>query len=330
LEISAVIAKSVKAQETQRSFSTSVHDRFSRIDQWLLEKIHHSVGRPPIRLMLENSVEVTAAGALPVATIVIRDRRTLLNLILDPEVGFGEGYSDGRISVEGNLIAALESAYESMSDLECKNWYARIVSRCMGYVQRNSLRGARNNIHRHYDLNNDFFRLWLDPLLVYSCAYFPSAPMSLDEAQVAKMDYICRKLNLQPGERVVDIGSGWGALALHMAKHYGVTARGFSISHEQVRWARGRAQEMDLSHRVEFIEDDYRNLSGKCDALVSVGMLEHVGPEHYADMGVSSTFLWTTPDADCSSLLGAIGSAPSAIGLENAYSLVPMRLRFVR
>jgi cyclopropane-fatty-acyl-phospholipid synthase len=235
--------------------------------------------------MFENGVEVSATGALPVATIVIRDRGTLFDLFRDPEVGFGEAYSEGRITVEGNLVAALDAVYRSMSDLDYQNWCTGIVSRCMGYVQRNSLRGARRNIHRHYDLNNDFFRLWLDPLLVYSCAYFPSASMNLDEAQVAKMDYICRKLNLQPGERVVDVGSGWGALALHMAKHYGVTVRGFSISHEQVRWARRSAQEMDLSHRVEFIEDDYRNISEKCDALVSVGMLEHVGPEHYAEMG---------------------------------------------
>lgn len=83
----------------------------------------------------------------------------------------------------------------------------------------------------------------------------------------------------------MDIGSGWGALALHVAKHYGVSVRGFSISHEQVRWAQRRAQEMNLDHRVEFIENDYRNMSGKYDGLVSVGMLEHVGLEHYADMG---------------------------------------------
>jgi cyclopropane-fatty-acyl-phospholipid synthase len=281
-----MILKPIKGRQLKEGkFSTSVQHGFSRIDQWLLQKIHNSVGRPPIRLTLGNGVEVSPADALPVAKIVVRDRRTLLNLILDPEVGFGEAYSDGRITVEGDLIAALEAVYLSMSELDHQNWYTRIVSRCLGYVQRNSLRGARNNIHRHYDLNNDFFRLWLDPLLVYSCAYFPSASMSLDEAQVAKMDYICRKLNLQPGERVVDVGSGWGALALHMAKHYGVSVRGFSISHEQVCWARRRAQEMDLTHRVEFIEDDYRNISGKCDALVSVGMLEHVGPEHYAEMG---------------------------------------------
>lgn len=281
-----MILKPIKGQQlTERNFSTSVEDRFSRFDQWLLQKIHHSVGWPPIRLMLGNGVEVSPTEALPVATIVIRDRRTLLDLILDPEAGFGDAYSEGRITVEGDLVAALEAVYRSMSQLGAPNWYTRIVSRCMGYVQRNSLRGARNNIHRHYDLNNDFFRLWLDPQLVYSCAYFPSASVSLEEAQVAKMDYICRKLNLQPGERVVDVGSGWGALAFHMAKHYGVTVRGFNISPEQVGWARRRAQEMDLTHRVEFIEDDYRNISAKYDVFVSVGMLEHVGPEHYAEMG---------------------------------------------
>ena len=99
------------------------------------------------------------------------------------------------------------------------------------------------------------------------------------------MDYVCRKLNLQPGERVVDVGSGWGALALHMAEHYGVTVRGFSIAHEQIVWAQHRAKELGLSNRVEFIEDDYRNIAGKYDVLVSVGMLEHVGAEHYHEMG---------------------------------------------
>ena len=282
----ALNVKPVRTEQLKRgNFSTSVEERFSRLDQWLLNKIFRSVGHPPIRLLLKNGVGISGTEVLPVATIVIRDRRTLFNLILDPEVGFGEAYSEGCITVEGNLVAALEAVYRCMPDVGYQSWYAGIVSRCVGYAQRNSLRGARNNIHRHYDLNSEFFRLWLDHQLVYSCAYFSSVSMSLEEAQVAKMDYICRKLNLQPGERVVDVGSGWGALALHMAKHYGVTVRGFSISHEQVRWARRRAQEMDLTDRVEFIEDDYRNISGKCDALVSVGMLEHVGLEHYREMG---------------------------------------------
>jgi cyclopropane-fatty-acyl-phospholipid synthase len=109
--------------------------------------------------------------------------------------------------------------------------------------------------------------------------------MNLDAAQVAKMDYICRKLNLKKGERVLDIGCGWGALALHMAKYYGVSVRGFSISREQVQWARERGQQLGLSQQVEFVEDDYRNIFGQFDAVVSVGMLEHVGPERYQTMG---------------------------------------------
>ena len=98
------------------------------------------------------------------------------------------------------------------------------------------------------------------------------------------MDYICRKLNLLPGERVVDIGCGWGALAFHMARHYGANVQAVSNSHEQILWARHRAAELHLTHQVEFIEDDYRNISAQCDALVSVGMLEHVGAQHYRDM----------------------------------------------
>jgi cyclopropane-fatty-acyl-phospholipid synthase len=279
-----VISKLARSHTLKLSnFSASAYQ--SRIDYWLLQKIYQSVGKPAIRLRLGDNVEVSPTGALPVATIVIRDRATLFDLMLDTEVGFGEAYSDGRVVIEGDLTATLEAVYRSMSAVGGKNRYAKIISRSMAYAQRNSLYGARENIRHHYDLSNEFFRLWLDSQMLYSCAYFPSTDMSLDEAQVAKMDYICRKINLQPGEHVVDIGSGWGALALHMAKHYGATVRGFSISHEQICWARSRAEKLGLSHRVEFIEDDYRNISGEFDALVSVGMLEHVGPEHYREIG---------------------------------------------
>ncbi len=281
-----MIMKRVKAQQLKlENFSTFVHDGFSRIDQWLLQKIHDSEGRPPIRLTLGNGVEVSPPDASPVATIRIRDRGTLLRLVLDPEVGFGDAYSEGRITVEGDLIAALEALYQSMSAIDTHTWYSRIVSKFMEHLQRNSLRGSRNNIHQHYDLKTDFYRLWLDPQLVYTCAYFPSAAATLEEAQIAKLDYVCRKLQLRAGERVVDAGCGWGALALYMAQHYGVTVRAFNISHEQVLWARWHARQLGLSQQVEFVEDDYRNISGKCDAFVSVGMLEHVGLEHYKELG---------------------------------------------
>lgn len=272
-------------EPTDGNLSASAHDKFSRIDHRLLQKIHDSVGRPPIRLILGNGIEVSPRDASPVASIRIRDRKTLLRLVLDPEVGFGDAYSEGRLTVEGDLIAALETLYQSMPAIDQRNWYSRFVSWSMEHFQRNSVRGSRNNIHQHYDLKTDFYRLWLDPQLVYTCAYFPSAAATLEEAQIAKMDYVCSKLQLHSGERVVDAGCGWGALALYMAKHYGVIVRAFNISHEQVLWARWRARQLGLSQEVEFVEDDYRNISGKCDAFVSVGMLEHVGLEHYKELG---------------------------------------------
>ena len=263
----------------------SAQEKVSRIDEWLLRKIYESVGQPPIRLALGNGAAVSPADDSPIANLIIEDRKTLLHLMLEPEIGFGDAYSEGRIRVEGDLIATLEAVYRSISKMGQQSWYAKFVSRLVEYVQRNSLRGSRENIHRHYDLSSDFYRLWLDSQLVYTCAYFQSPSATLEEAQVAKMDYVCRKLRLHPGERVVDAGCGWGALALHMAKNYGVNVRAFNVSHEQVQWARQRAKDLGLNPWVEFIEDDYRNISGECDAFVSVGMVEHVGLEHYGELG---------------------------------------------
>ncbi len=263
----------------------SAQNNSSRIDKWLLQKIHQAAGQPAVRLELRNGAEVSPKDALAVANIVIQDRKTLLRLLLDPEAEFGDAYSEGRITLKGDLISALQILYCSMSEAQHHSWYVKLVSKCMEYVQRNSLRGSRRNIQRHYDLNTDFYRLWLDPQLVYTCAYYPSPSTTLEQAQAAKLDYVCRKVQLQPGERVVEAGCGWGALALHMAKNYGVTVRAFNISREQILFARQRANELGLSHKVEFIEDDYRNISGECDAFVSVGMLEHVGRDHYRGLG---------------------------------------------
>ncbi len=146
-------------------------------------------------------------------------------------------------------------------------------------------RQARENIHHHYDLGNDFYRLWLDRRMLYTCAYYARPDMTLEQAQLAKMDHVYRKLRLKPGERVVEAGCGWGALALHMARHYGVEVRAFNISREQLAPVRESARKQQLDARVRFIEDDYRDIAGSYDAFVYVGMLEHVGPGHYPELG---------------------------------------------
>ena len=258
---------------------------FSRSsDQWLLGRISKVIGPMPIRIALADG-EAMSLSDSPVATVIIPDRKTLARLLLDPEVAFGDGYAGGTIRVQGNLAKLVEAIYQTRSQENSRGpLYSRLASKWTDGLQSNTLGGSRRNIHAHYDIGNAFYKLWLDQQLVYTCAYFPTPSATLEQAQTAKLDYICRKLRLQPGETVVEAGCGWGALALHMARHYGVAVKAFNVSHEQILFGRQRAEEEGLSGQVEFIEDDYRNVSGKFDAFVSVGMLEHVGARNYKDL----------------------------------------------
>jgi cyclopropane-fatty-acyl-phospholipid synthase len=211
-----------------------------------------------------------------VGDLVVHDRRALLGLAVNPDLWFGESFMAGRLDVRGSL----EPVVEALSRLSLTpTWRARL-GRMLVIPGLNSVRASRDNVHHHYDLGNSFYRLWLDEELVYTCAYFERPDMSLEQAQQAKLDLVCRKLQLQPGETVVEAGCGWGALALFMARHYGVKVKAFNVSREQLAFARERAVREGLTDRVEFIDDDYRNVRGRFDAFVSIGMLEHVGLSH--------------------------------------------------
>jgi cyclopropane-fatty-acyl-phospholipid synthase len=249
-----------------------------RLDSLLLRRLAARMGFAPLRYVLGRCVQVSPGS--PAATLRFRDRRALLGLLLDPEVHFGDAYSEGRIEIEGDLVAAIEAAYRGLEDGGRPGPLA-----WLGTWRRHSPPRARANVHRHYDLGNDFYALWLDEQLLYTGAYFESPEMSLEEAQVAKMDHVCRKLGLRPGEVVVEAGCGWGALALHMARHYGVRVRAYNLSREQIAWARDRARREGLDGRVDFVEDDYRAIRDRCDVFVSVGMLEHVGRRSYGELG---------------------------------------------
>ncbi len=258
----------------------------SSIDGWLLEALRRSIGDLPIRLIGGERAELSPPpGVDSIATVSISDRRTLVTLLLNPEIAFGDCYVDGRIVVQGDLVQLLESVIRVTRVTKQKDWHRRLSSLWLQRIQANSIIGSTRNIHQHYDLTGDFYRRWLDSRLVYTCAYFPTPSTPLEQAQLAKMDYVCRKLQLQPGEEVVEAGCGWGALALHMAKNYGVRVKAFNISREQVLVARELAAREGLNSQVDFIEDDYRNISGQFDVFASVGMLEHVGVEHYRELG---------------------------------------------
>ena len=265
----------VGAAEVQRR-STKAPLASTMIDRWALARVQQLVKPAPIRFVLWDGFELAPDGASVVATIVFKRRHALFGWVFNPELNFGEAYMSGEVEIRGDLLAVLESIYRALGPTSRPGWLSQ---------RANDARSARHNVHHHYDLGNTFYRLWLDREMVYTCAYFPSPDATLDDAQVAKMDLVCRKLGLRPGERVIEAGCGWGSLALFMARRYGVTVRAFNISAEQIAYARLRAGKEQLGDRVEFIEDDYRNIQGDCDVFVSVGMLEHVGAPDYPTFG---------------------------------------------
>lgn len=253
------------------------------LERGLLKAMLKALGKPPVAVVPWSGEAVTGdSGVQTRIEVHLRDPGALLRLALDPQFQFGELYSCGRLQVKGDLTQLIEAINKAQGNKPA--WSSRLLS--LVHAPRSNLLGQSTaNVHHHYDLGNDFYRLWLDRQLLYTCAYFPEPSTGLEQAQVAKMDHVCRKLRLQPGERVVEAGCGWGALALHMAREYGVRVCAYNISREQVAYARQRARAEGLDDRVEYVEADYRAIRGEYDVFVSVGMLEHVGRRHYKKLG---------------------------------------------
>jgi cyclopropane-fatty-acyl-phospholipid synthase len=249
------------------------------LDRWLVSQIVKRVGDSPIRVALWDAPDITPRDGTVV--LQIPDRKALLRLVANPGLHFGDLYSAGRVQLRGDLLQFLEEVYRLGADSGVlKTLLARGRSLAPDRTE------SKRNIHHHYDIGNEFYTLWLDrEALQYTCAYYADPSMTIEQAQQAKMHHVCRKLQLKAGERVVEAGSGWGGFALFMAKNYGVKVRTFNISHEQVLYAREWAGRLGLTDRVEFVEDDYRNMTGTYDAFVSIGMLEHVGAGNYKELG---------------------------------------------
>lgn len=217
-------------------------------------------------------------------TIRILDPKLDWKIAINPELAAAEAYMDGTLVVEEGTIHDLmvlifgnKRQFDMQPGQIFWNGVARRLRRAM---QHNPVARARANARAHYDIGNDLFRLFLDRDLQYSCAYFRNGDETLDEAQTKKKRHIAAKLNLQPGQSVLDIGCGWGGLALYLAAVADVKVVGVTLSEEQYRIARARAQAAGLADRVEFRLVDYRAVTGKFDRVVSVGMLEHVGIGH--------------------------------------------------
>lgn len=224
-------------------------------------------------------------GTGPPLALRFASRAAEIGILLDPELKFGEAYMDGTLTVEEGSIAdvlALVMAQASVrrpSRWARPQWLVRYLGRRLR--QLNPRGRARRNVAHHYDLDGRLYALFLDADRQYSCAYFETPDQSLDDAQLAKKRHIAAKLLLAPGQRVLDIGSGWGGLALYLAETCGARVEGVTLSQEQLSASRARADEKGIANKVDFRLSDYRDVTGRFDRIVSVGMFEHVGVGFY-------------------------------------------------
>ena len=233
-------------------------------------------GDLPLRIVLPDG-GYTDFGQTPQFTLTVRNPAVLAALS-QPTLGrLAEAYVEGGIDIDGDIATAIEMASRLV-----EAGGASVADRPALEPAQHEAHSDRVDISHHYDVGNAFYRLWLDERMVYSCAYFESGSEDIDAAQRAKLDHICRKLRLQPGERFLDIGCGWGALVRHAAQHYGVSAVGITLSTQQALLGRERIAAAGLQDRAEIELLDYRDLpqrfgEGSFDKVASIGMFEHVG-----------------------------------------------------
>ena len=218
------------------------------------------------------------------AILRVHDARFYSEIAFGGSIGAGEAYMQGYWSVD-DLTVLMQILLQNREVLDgMETGLARWVSplqKALHWTARNTRGGSRRNIQAHYDLGNDFFQLFLDPTLMYSSAIFERPGMTLEEASVAKLERICRKLDFKPGDRVMEIGTGWGGFAIYAARNYGCHVTTTTISRRQHELAKARIAAAGLTDRIDLLLTDYRDLSGQYDKLVSIEMIEAVGHQYY-------------------------------------------------
>jgi cyclopropane-fatty-acyl-phospholipid synthase len=232
----------------------------------------------------------TPTAGFPDLILTLHDAKVSRDIALNPRLGMAEAYMDGRVTLAGgdimDFIALIRSnnPWESGREIERGGRTRRLFKLASRSISQWNARGAsRRNVAHHYDLSASLYDLFLDRDRQYSCAYWSDPSLSLDQAQTDKKAHIAAKLNLSPGQKVLDIGCGWGGMALYLHQKCGVDVTGITLSEEQLKIARQRAQDAGVADHVRFELIDYRDMRGSFDRIVSVGMFEHVGTPHYRE-----------------------------------------------
>ncbi|MBL8190126.1 MAG: class I SAM-dependent methyltransferase [Acidobacteria bacterium] len=269
----------------------SISSRFDWSYQSIIRRMLAPLQQGTLRVTFPNGTteQFGNGGPTPAAHIRINTEAFYRKIILSGDIGLGESYVDGDwdtdsvVEVIAWFIHNLENtptASGSRRRFSLGN-LLKFVNRWQHNLRHNNEIGARRNIHEHYDLSNDFFRIFLDEGMAYSSAFFSRSEDSLETAQTEKFDRLCRKLQLQATDKLLEIGSGWGGMALHAARHYGCRVYSITISQEQLQYAQARALAAGLNDRVKFELCDYRHVTGQFDKIVSIEMLEAVGHRYF-------------------------------------------------
>ena len=240
-----------------------------------------------IRIIENNQSHVfgKADHGLPLeATLNVHHSKFYSRILFNGSIGAAEAYMEGLWSADDLTTVMRIMALNQPVFAKMEKGLARLTSplyRLYHFARKNTKIGSRKNILAHYDLGNDFYSLFLDPTMTYSCGIFETDQSTMEEASIAKYDRICKKLQLEPGERVLEIGTGWGGFALYAVEHYGVRVTTTTISDEQFRFAKERFHQAGVQDRITLLKQDYRELKGQYDKLVSIEMIEAVGHQYF-------------------------------------------------
>ena len=219
-------------------------------------------------------------GDSPTVTVRLKNKSSAKKILGNGFLGFGESYMWGDLEIEGDIEEFLRLGYAINFEYRRLALWQKFRFFILALINRGTTRRSPKNISYHYDLGNEFYSLYLDKSMTYSCAYFKKEDDSLEQAQLNKYEHICRKLLLKPGESLLDIGCGWGGMLIYAAQKYGINGLGITLSKNQHEYANLKIKELGLQDQIKVLYQDYRNLNGKFDKVVSIGMFEHVGKKY--------------------------------------------------